>query len=348
MFSWFDKPKRHTARINDRTVIVEPGETLLKAALRQGIDYPHHCGSGGCGTCKCRLVDGKVKQLTDSSYVLSAADLARGYILACQSLARSDLSVAADLSSTTAFERRTGRVTGQSRVTRDITRLTVQLDAPFAYRGGQSAELGAAALPEVRRSYSFATAPDGRGQVVFFVRRVPGGKLSSLVHDQDLAGQAVVLEGPAGDFWLRPSEAPLLLVAGGSGLAPILALLDEAASQGCRRSTTLLFGARTEGDLYALEEIEQVRRRWGGSFRFVPVLSEGTRGDGWGGERGLVTDLVPSLVEPEAACYLCGPPGMLDAALRRLEAAGVDRERIFMDRFVATTAPTAPTQRRAG
>jgi ferredoxin len=115
VFSWFTKPKRHTARINGRAVTVEPGETLLKAALRQGIDYPHHCGLGGCGICKCRLVDGNVEQITDSSYVLSAAEVAGGYILACQSLARSDLSVAVELPSSPARERPTGRVSGQSR-----------------------------------------------------------------------------------------------------------------------------------------------------------------------------------------------------------------------------------------
>ena len=96
MFRWFDKPKRHVALINDQPVTVEPGETLLKAALRQGIDYPHHCGVGGCGVCKCRLLDGKVEEMTDSSYVLSEAELKGGYILACQSLLRTEVSVTVD------------------------------------------------------------------------------------------------------------------------------------------------------------------------------------------------------------------------------------------------------------
>lgn len=96
MFSWLAKPQRHTARINHQAVTVEPGETLLKAALRHGLDYPHHCGSGGCGVCKCRLVGGTVKQLTDSSYVLSAAEVAAGYVLACQSVPRSDVSLAVE------------------------------------------------------------------------------------------------------------------------------------------------------------------------------------------------------------------------------------------------------------
>lgn len=105
---WHTKSRCATALINQQRVTVEPGETLLKAALRQGVDFPHHCRSGGCGVCKCRLLEGKVKELTDSSYVLSDAELVGGYILACQSVPRSDVSVAVDLSGPSVRQRTTG------------------------------------------------------------------------------------------------------------------------------------------------------------------------------------------------------------------------------------------------
>src|SRR6185312_10296477 len=109
----------------------------------------------------------------------------------------------------------------------------------------------------------------------------------SLVHDDDVLGRSIEVEGPFGEFWMRTSDAPLLLVAGGSGLAPMLAILEEAAAAGVSRSVTLLFGARAQRDLYAMHEIAKIADKWRGPFRFVPVLSEAADDTGWTGERGL-------------------------------------------------------------
>lgn len=324
------KKRLQTVHINDQAITAEPRETVLQAALRQGIDFPNSCRVGGCGSCKCRLTEGKVKELTETGYLLSGEELAQGYILACQSVPQSDLRIQVDLSKQSRGVR--GRITGSERVTHDITRLTIQLDASLSYQAGQFANLSINGIDAVR-SYSFATPASPDGRVSFFIRKVPGGKLSSLVHDSDLTGREVSVDGPHGDFWLRKSAAPMLLVAGGSGLAPILALLEQAISDGVNRPATLLFGAREERDLYALEQIASIAERWRGSFRFVPVLSAAAADASWQGERGLVTDKLNDLVAAECEAYLCGPPAMIDGALSLLERAGVARSRIHFDRF---------------
>ena len=234
-----------------------------------------------------------------------------------------------------------GRVVEQRKLTHDITHVRVQLDAPIPYKAGQFAKLGIEGLEGEVRSYSFAAPAREDGLVSFFVRKVPGGRFSSLVNDQDIVGRSVRVDGPAGDFWLRAGDAPLLLVAGGSGLAPILAVLQEALSAGVARSVTLLFGAREARDLYALEEIESIARQWKGPFRFVPVLSAAADDATWTGERGIVTEKIPALLEPGSHALLCGPPAMIDGAIALLGAQGVPRQRIHFDRFT-TQADVAP------
>jgi NAD(P)H-flavin reductase len=326
-------PKRlTTARINDQAITVEPKETLLQAALRQGIDFPNSCRVGGCGTCKCKLAKGKVKELTETGYLLSADEIDQGYILACQSVPQSDLDIEVDLAQP-ARRGVAGRVVGQERVTRDITRLTVKLERPLSYQAGQFANLSIEGLPGVVRSYSFATPARHDGQVSFFVRKVPGGKLSALLNDEYVIGRSVQVEGPYGDFWLRPGDAPLLLVAGGSGLPPILAMLHEAVAAGVTRPITLLFGAREAEDLYALDEIQAIADAWRGEFRFVPVLSEVSDTADWRGARGLVTEQLRALLAPGAHGYLCGPPAMIDGAIALLREHGVAPEHIHFDRF---------------
>jgi NAD(P)H-flavin reductase/ferredoxin/fatty-acid desaturase len=321
-----------TIQINGESVPVQSRETVLQAALRGGIDFPNSCRVGGCGTCKCKVTSGKVKELTETGYLLSAEELDEGYVLACQSVPQSDVSIEVDLSRAAA-RAVPGEVVAQERLTHDITRLTVQLEQPIPYKAGQFANLTIDGLPGVVRSYSFAAPSHREGRVSFMIRKVPGGKFSSLVNDEDVVGRTVHVDGPEGDFYLRAGDAPLLFVAGGSGLAPILAILREAITAGVARPATLLFGARTRDDLYALEEIQEIADEWRGEFRFVPVLSEADDDADWEGERGLVTEQIPQLLEERAHAYLCGPPAMIDNAIGLMMAHGVARRHIRFDRF---------------
>lgn len=342
------KTRLVSAQINDQPITVNPGETVLQAALRHGIEFPNSCRVGGCGTCKCRLTAGKVKELTETGYLLTGDEIDRGYILACQSVPRSDVAIAVDLSQRASQRSVSGRVVEQRKLTHDIMHLRVQLDGPLPYKAGQFANLGIEGQEGVVRSYSFAAPARDDGQVSFFVRKVPGGVFSSRVNDDDIVGRSVRVDGPFGDLWLRPSDAPLLLVAGGSGLAPILAILREALSAGVARSVTLLFGAREARDLYAVEEIESIAREWRGAFRFVPVLSAAADDVAWAGERGLVTEKIPGLLEPGSHALLCGPPAMIDGAIGLLERQGVPRQRIHFDRFTTQADAAAPVEAAEG
>jgi NAD(P)H-flavin reductase/ferredoxin len=342
VFSLFaPKPKAPpTVFINGTAVVVGPKETLLHAALRAGIDFPYSCRVGSCTTCKCKVLQGKVRELTRASYVLTDEELAQGYILACQSVPQADVHIEVKLAGT-AIKRVGGRVSKQIRLTHDIVELSIRLDEPLCYKAGQFADLAIAGLPGVRRSYSFATPSRLDDQVRFFVRKMPGGAFSSLVNDTNLTGEVMTVEGPKGDFYLRPAAVPLLLVAGGSGLAPILAMLQEATEAGVRRPATLLFGARRQNDLYALDSIDEIGGRWAGAFNFIPVLSDEAGDSSWRGQRGQVTALIPRVLEHDAHAYLCGPPGMIDSAVSLLWQQGVPLERIHADRFIASGAAPA-------
>jgi NAD(P)H-flavin reductase/ferredoxin len=331
------EPSRHsspTLTVNGRLVALRPKETILDAALRSGVAFPNSCRVGGCGTCKCKLVAGDVNELTETAYLLSEEELGERTVLACQAVPTSDVTVEVDLREGPASETRRGEVVAQERLTHDIVSLTVRLDAPLAYKAGQFANVRFGSLPDHVRPYSFAAPPDPRGHVRFCIRHVPGGEVSTFATTRDLTGEALTIAGPLGEFWLRDADAPLVFVAGGSGLPPLLAMLEEAAAAKTSRPATLFFGARTQADLYDLDRIERVAATWNGTFRFVPVLSEEPADSAWQGARGYVDAAFAGHVDPDVHAYLCGPPAMIDAATRTLARLGVAANQIRTDRFV--------------
>jgi NAD(P)H-flavin reductase len=222
----------------------------------------------------------------------------------------------------------------------------------MTYTAGQYAKIGVPALG-VWRDYSFSEAPEAGPQtrLCFYVRQTADGCFSRWL-GSGCVGEPVQVWAPLGHFGLSASDQALLCVAGGSGLAPIKAMLEQAARQGCKRDARLLFGARTRGDLYALDALESVEDAWSGRFRFIPVLSDEPASSGWTGAVGMVTDhLAAQLADlPSFEAYLCGPPQMVDAAAASLRAAGVPEGRIFADRFVSSIEapesdpPAAPSQ----
>lgn len=335
MFTLFSKTPK-TIQINgNETFIAAPKETILKASLNNGINFPYSCKVGGCAACKCQLVKGKVKQLTDAGYILSGEDLQNNYILACQSIPKSDIVINVDLSSAAARQI-SGKVKAQKKLTHDITQLDIQLDEEIRFKSGQYARLTLKNLSDISRPYSFASKPQSDLSIIrFFIREVVGGTLSTIVNQKNIIDENVIIEGPVGDFYLRESSAPLLLVAGGSGLAPVLALLQEALSLGADRPVTLLFGARTQEDLYCIDEIDEISRQWKAPFTFTQVLSDEPDNSNWSGPRGWVGDEITRLAQPDWQAYLCGPPAMIDLGVEQLVSKGVDEKNIFADRFIS-------------
>lgn len=331
-----------TAQPAGRSFTVTGSQSILEAALAQGIAFPHSCTVGTCGSCKCRLVSGKIREITNFAYVLEAEELRGGIILACQAAARSDVTL--DVSGLSdkrlhAASDYTGTISALQDLTHDIKRVTVTLDRPLAFDAGQYAQLS---VEDVwgARAYSFASAPvaGGARSVEFFIRHVPGGMFTDLLFNGGLAGKTLKVHGPAGNFWLRDSRAPLIGIAGGSGLAPLLSMLSDAAARNVARPCVLLFGARTQADLYVRDEIAALGQRWNGAFTFVPVLSHEAANSDWRGERGLVTERIAahagSFAGPDAEAYLCGPPAMIDAALPVLGNLGFAAGNLHFDKFL--------------
>jgi len=352
VFGLFARKGPFTARLaaGGEEIVVKAGDNLLKAALEAGVPWPHNCRVGSCGQCRARLVEGKIKPLNDFSYVLDEKDLDAGMILACQTCLRSDVTVEVAMdrppAPLSAAKTLPGRIASTRSLTHDILEVDIQLDEALpAYLAGQYAELTVPGVIEKPRAYSFASAPENEapGHVRFFIRHVPNGEMSGWLHAADRRGERVCVAGPYGSFWLRESTAPMLCVAGGSGMAPIKALLEQVSRQGFQRRVTYVFGARTREDLYCLEEMNAIKARGNGHFQFLPMLSREPEDSGWEGLRGHCTEIlsaerIPDLADSHA--YLCGPPAMIDSAVKCLTGVGVSEKNIHFDKFLdASTMP---------
>ncbi|HBC55964.1 MAG TPA: oxidoreductase [Gammaproteobacteria bacterium] len=325
-----------------KTIEVKPKESILQAALAAGIPFPHSCRVGSCLSCRCKLVEGDVKQLTDTSYVLSEEELREGYILACQAQPRSavvvEVSELEDDMEMVQEKVIDGTIAKTEALTHDIIAVTIQLEQPMQYTAGQYADVSVPGVIEEARSYSFAEPPlpGGNSQVTFHIRHVPGGVLTDWIHAEDRIGTAVKVDGPLGTFHLKASRKPMLCIAGGSGMAPLKAILEHAATQNCTREVVYLYGARTQKDVYCEKEMTAIRNRWSGKFEFIPVLSEEPEDSDWQGPRGMVTDFVgqQDFDVAEASAYMCGPPPMIDAAMKVLEDKGMPESEIHYDKFL--------------
>jgi p-cymene monooxygenase electron transfer component len=342
---------RQTVEIQPQgvTIDIASGQTILEAALSQGVAYPHNCTVGTCGSCKTRLLQGQVKAVSDFGYTLSKLELDAGYILACQAVPRDATTVVeiadpgADLPTPEAC---TGRIVSTSALTHDILLVEVATDQPVKYVAGQYASLLAPGMPRARH-YSFADAPqrEGRSSLTFFIRKVPGGEFTDALFSGALTGKPLNIEAPHGSFHLRPGNAPMVCIAGGSGLAPLISVLEDMRKNRVRRPCVLLFGARTQADLYALDQIDNIANAWPEPFQFVPVLSQEPVGSDWAGARGMVTDFIAlpggATDWRQAEGYLCGPPPMIDAGIERLVTLGVPLTGIHYDKFTDGAAVPA-------
>jgi p-cymene monooxygenase electron transfer component len=342
LFGGSGKPKS-VVEIRPQGIRIElaPGDTILQAALAQGIAYPHNCTVGTCGSCKTLLTAGHVRALSDFGYTLSKQELDAGYILACQAIPRDALTVVeiadlgADLPPPAHCK---GHIKSTELLTHDIMKVVIETDQPVSFVAGQYATMRAPGMAR-GRNYSFADAPQRAGSkaLAFFVRKVPGGEFTEALFAGALAGQTLAIEAPHGSFRLRPGAAPMVCVVGGSGLAPLLSLLEDMRKRRVSRACRLLFGARTQADLYALEAIRNLASSWPEAFEFVPVLSHEPASSDWTGARGWVTDFIAASPEPvnwaAAEGYMCGPPPMIDAGIAKLTALGMPLGNIHYDKF---------------
>jgi CDP-4-dehydro-6-deoxyglucose reductase len=309
---------------------------LLDAALQAGMHLRHGCKGGNCGACRARLLRGAVDYPYGIPLGLSAAEAADGLVLLCQARATEDLLidvVEIGAPGGVTLRRLPARIERTVPLSHDVLGVYLRLPAaePFDFEPGQSLDVMLSGGR--RRSFSIASPPHQPPPLELHVRRVVGGEWTEPLFAGSVRNTLLAIEGPLGRFVYRgDSRAPMLLVGGGTGFAPLKSILRHVIENDLDREMTLYWGARAERDLYAHAELVELARR-SPKFRYVPVLSEA--GSGWSGRRGWVHRAVLDDLESLAGhdVYACGPPAMIDACLREFPGCGADPERLFVDSF---------------
>ena len=335
-----------------RSFTVERDEAMLPAALRQGIGLPYGCRDGACGSCKSRLIEGRVIHGAHQLKALSVAEEAAGLILTCCATPQTDCVVEAR-SVPGAGEhpvlKMPSRLLSLERPSHDVAVLRLQLPANqnLQYRAGQYVEF--ILRDGARRSYSMANAPHALGSppaIELHVRHMPGGKFTDHVFGALKEKDILRMEGPFGSFFLREeSDKPMILLASGTGFAPIKAIVQQLQHKGIQRPAVLYWGCRRRADLYQHDWCLQAAAEMP-QLRYVPVLSEPTADEGWAGRTGFVHQAVmadfPDLSGHQV--YACGAPVMVESAQRDFVArCGLPPDEFYADSFTseADKHPTA-------
>jgi CDP-4-dehydro-6-deoxyglucose reductase len=325
-----------------RTFSVNEGETLLAAAIRQGIGLPYGCKDGACGSCKCKKLEGAVIHGTHQSKALSAQEEENGLILACCGIPQSDVVLESrQVTDESAFPVRKmpARVSSLARASHDVMLMTLQLPANevFKYHAGQYVEF--LLRDGSRRSYSMANAPHTQADkpgLELHLRHMPGGKFTDQVFSTLKEKDILRIEGPYGSFFLREeSTKPLVLLASGTGFAPIKAIIEHMQLKNITRPATLYWGGRRPADLYMGEWVA-ARCAEMPSLRYVPVISDALPEDAWTGRTGFVHQAVlqdfPDLSGHQV--YACGAPIVVESARSAYSAqAGLPEDEFFADSF---------------
>ena len=318
---------------DNRDIPARMGETILEAGLRAGIALPFECRNGGCGVCRCTVLNGSVDHGAYQPGALSAADRASGKTLMCCAVPLSDIEI--EYAGTVRVDNYSGRVERMERLSDDVMRIILSIPSgeKIAFAAGQYLNilLGGGQ----RRAFSFAGPPHENTNIELHVRLVPGGLFTPQVFTRMRVGDQLRFEGPLGTFTLHESERPIIFVAGATGFAPIKSIVEDAFQRGIRRTMLLYWGVRRRKDLYLLELAEQWQREHA-NFRFIPVLSEAAPEDRWQGRTGLVHEAIlqdfPDLTGHEV--YVCGSVKMVETAFPAFLAQGLSEEFCFSDAFL--------------
>jgi CDP-4-dehydro-6-deoxyglucose reductase, E3 len=333
-----------TVEPSGRSFTAEPSEAMLVAGIRQGIGLPYGCKDGACGSCKCKLLSGSVVHGPHQAKALSAEEEAAGFVLTCCGVAQSDVVIESrQVTEAGAFpiKKMPVRVSALERASEDVMILRLQLPAAdaFQYHAGQYVEF--LLRDGDRRSYSMATAPHSQAeapQMELHLRHMPGGKFTDHVFTDMKEKEILRIEGPYGSFFLREdSDKPIVMLASGTGFAPIKAILQHMVFKGITRPTTLYWGGRRPADLYQSAWVE-AQLALMPNLRYVPVVSDALPEDIWTGRTGFVHQAVlqdlPDLSGHQV--YACGAPIVVESAREQYSAlAGLPPEEFFADAFTS-------------
>ena len=326
-------------------------EAILPAAIRAGVGLPYGCRDGACGSCKSRLLEGRVVHGTHQLRTLTREEEDAGWILTCCARPQTDCVVQARTVAGAGdypVQKMPARVASLERVAPDVVLMKVQLPATvaFKYRAGQYVEF--ILRDGARRSYSMANAPEHLGNppmIELHLRHMPGGKFTDHVFGAMKEKEILRMEGPLGSFFLREdSDKPIVLLASGTGFAPIKAIIEHMRSAGIARPALLYWGCRRKADLYLHGWAQQAAASMP-NLRYMPVLSDAPPEDAWDGRTGFVHQAVmadlPDLSGHEV--YACGTPVMVEAARRDFSArCGLPADAFYADSFTSEADKHGP------
>jgi CDP-4-dehydro-6-deoxyglucose reductase len=326
----------HAVRIepHGRTIRVSSGQPVLDAALAAGLNLPHSCKSGHCSSCRARLRTGEIRYPGGRPLGITAAEEQSGHILLCQARALTDLVVEARLiASVGDVEIKTlpCRIARLTPLAPDVMQVWLRLPAVETLRFQPGQYLDVLLEGGRRRSFSIASPPHDSELLELHVRRVPGGGFTDRLFGTLDAGALLRIEGPVGQFTYRPGPGPVLMIAGGTGFAPLKSILRHVLENGGREQRDIHFywGARTPTDLYEEALVRDWTRRHP-QLRFTAVLSESpTQGSRWVHEAVLADH--PNLAAFDI--YAAGPPAMIEAIRATFPHHGLDPGRLHFDSF---------------
>ncbi len=326
-----------------KTFSTRAGETILAAALRQGIMLPYSCRNGTCASCHATLLHGAVEYPYQPPAALDAAEIGRGRILLCQAVASGEVVIEAhEIEAVRDIPIRTlpARVSEKRFLSPTVVQLKLNLPKGMRlqFLAGQYIDILTRDIKTGegrRRAFSLASPPHEEAFLELHIRHISGGDFTEYVFHRLAERDLLRFQGPLGTFFVRDDGArPILMLGGGTGFAPLKAMIEQLMHRGERRPIHLYWGVRNRAELY----LDALPRRWAAEradFEYTPVLSDPEPGDRWSGRRGWVHEaLLADYPDPAGFdIYMSGPPAMIDAARHRLQVAGHPEERLFYDSF---------------
>ena len=321
------------------------GSPLLLSLSEQNIFIPSACGGrGSCGACKVQVLSDIGPHLPTEIPYLTKEEQSENVRLSCQVKLKTgiEIQIPESLFNIKKLKTTVKKITP---VTHDINEVLLELPegTDLSYIPGQYGQFEVPPYDKVKeptqRAYSFSSNPNDKKHLEFLIRLVPGGIVTTYVHNHLKEGQTINVVAPVGEFHVQDTDAQMICVAGGSGMAPFKSIFNHMVDTGDieKREVWYFFGARTTKDLFYLEWLADLEKKYP-KFHFIAALSEPQEGDGWTGETGLITDVLhkylTTIIEPgEKEGYLCGSPGMLDACMVVMKKNNMQEEKIFFDKF---------------
>ena len=324
----------------DKVLKVEGGSSLLSTLAGQKIFVPSACGGKAtCGLCKVQVLEGAGPLLPTEEPYLSENERKDNYRLTCQIKVKNNIRLLMPEEFFNIKEYTT-RIETIEQLTRDIKGFRLKLpDGETAnFKAGQYIQLYTKPYDKIKesvyRAYSISNVPSDNKAIELIIRQVPDGICTTYVHNQLSEGDQVKINGPYGDFYLRGDCREIIMIAGGSGMAPIKSIILDVLERGIDIKMNFFFGAVTKKDLYHLDYFYDLAARHS-NFRFIPALSKPAPEDNWDGEAGLITDVVARSIEDgsDMEGYLCGSPGMIKACINVLATMDIPEEKIYYDKF---------------